>query len=303
MIRGYLIGYDHAQMLLPAPLRWELCRTDGAENERFLFVFPFSSRYSDALRSATRFRALEGSTDVMQGIVDSCTVSMQPDGQYCTISGRGMGALLEDCEHPARFFFDAALDDILSTYVTPLGITSSVNASLFVSNFSVGLGMNSLQILRRFCADAGALPPRFLTDGRISISKTRNVSGHLFHEGMFLSAARSERRSGIIGQLHIVEETGVQTYENTGFLAEGGQCERYSSQIAASLRPEAQIQESMRQRRTLCLTLAGNIWAEPGESTELQLSSLGIQGTFYITQCICIGSTKGLSTEIHLAQY
>ncbi|MDR0889252.1 MAG: hypothetical protein LBM28_01220 [Oscillospiraceae bacterium] len=300
---GYVTNFQQVTTQLPTPIAWEITRTDGEVCDSFRFDFPFEASLRAALSAATRFQAKQAGQVVFFGIVDDYSVSITPRGCICTLRGRGMGGILLDNEVPARTWTNATMDSILNAYAAPFGVTHNTPALSLSGNYAVALGSSAMQALRVFALNAGALPPRFLNNGALSIALTRTNSGFQFHEGELLSARLHDCRKGVISKQYSRKSGNITLLGNATFLAEGGAAQKYSAITNQSLLAAPRIALSKRERRTLQLLFTGSFLAEPSKRVQVTLPSLNLSDWFYVTQCKSTSDADGTLCELTLSQY
>ena len=302
MIRFYSISYDGVQTELPSAKSWSFTRSDMAEGDSFQYEFPWESRLYTALKAATRIMVRQGSSRLFVGVVDEVTVTASLRGRLCRVSGRGLGGLLEDNEYPAQKHTALTANGLFSAYVTPLGLSGEAQIA-GECELSVELGHSAMQAVRNFCRNLGWLPPRFLADGKLWLGSSRSNASLTVTTGNVIDALWRSNRKDVISQVNSVGKTGTATYNNGAFIAEGGQHRLYFDESALEISSMARINESMRKRQTLTVTLPGTAAAEPSKLVPVKLPLLGIDETMYVISCRSSFDGRGLLCELDLAKY
>ena len=302
MIRFSSISHEGVQTDLPMAKSWSFTRSDVADGDSFQYEFPWESRLYAPLKAATRMFVRQGESRLFVGMVDEVTVTASARGRICRVSGRGLGGLLEDNEYPAQEHTALTATGLISAYALPCGISGEAQTS-GSCGLSVELGHSAMQAVRNFCRNLNWLPPRLLADGKLWLASTRNTAALTVTTGNVIEASWHSNRKDVISQVISVGKTETSTYNNEAFLGEGGRHRLYFSESAMEIPGNARINESMRKRQTLTVTLPGTAAAEPSELVPVKLPLLGIDETMYVTSCRSSFDGRGLLCELELARF
>lgn len=269
---------------LPAALAWEIERSDGEEQESFLYRFPFRSGWRETLANALRFYAKEDGATVFCGTVDHFSLLLDGGGTVCELRGRGMAGILADNEQPARAAASITGAQLIASYLTPYGISAAYSSLTTLSSFSVAMGTSAWQVVRDYCDFAGFLRPRFQANGALLLTAAREASGKRFTEAQAVKLSIRDCREGIVSKLCRVGKNGTQTFLNERYISDGGMCTQYENAVGKV--PAARvIARAMEKRRRVELTLTGSFSAEPSQSVTLELTPFSLSGTFYVAKC------------------
>lgn len=289
---GVLYLCDGQEVELPTLLRWTLIRTDGAACDSFSVAFCYQAEWEAVLRKAVRFRAVSNGVTRFFGIVDEYEAVYNARGLEVTVLGRGMAGLLMDNQVGLREYYWVRLSDILRNYVTPYGVTASYEKNYFLQSYAVDYGTSAWQALTGFCLWAGNIQPRCSADGTLIISEKKGKTVSLSHPERVIAAQWNSCRYGVYSK--VVAKNAATKLEtavtNKEFLAMGGNAvrritiPRKNSCRAGKVSAEMELKASTEKARVLRLTLADPFFSEPGDRVTLELSRLGIQGDFYVSE-------------------
>lgn len=204
-------------------------------------------------------------------------------GRRLVLRGRGMDALLEDCEFDAQTGTGITPAALATRVLQPVGLSAWSDAQSATGTLKTALGSTGSSIVQDYCASAGLLPPRMLADGRVCLTATRRSGGTALQGGTVRE--RSVQALAGIGVLH----AAGTTYENPA----GGRETRWRS--ALGWPAAAEFARSMRDRDAVRLTLPGTHALEPGTTAEVG------GRTLTLTDCALRGSAAGITTELALA--
>ena len=137
------------------------------------------------------------------------------------LRGRGMDALLEDCEFDAQTGTGITPAALATRVLQPVGLSAWSDAQSATGTLKTALGSTGSSIVQDYCASAGLLPPRMLADGRVCLTATRRSGGTALQGGTVRE--RSVQALAGIGVLH----AAGTTYENPA----GGRETRWRSAL------------------------------------------------------------------------
>lgn len=296
---GYIISCGGARTQLPALLQWSVRRTDGDPCDSFSVQFAARESTIALLEQAAEFQGFEGRTLVCTGIVDDFEVRLDQNGLLAEVSGRGMAARLMDMQTPAAEYLSAQLEDILSAYVRPCGITKIQADEMGpVANFVVQTGASCYQALAGFCRHSAEIAPRFLADGTLVLQKQRPGKIIRLTQG-FTQAQYARRRYGVAAK-QVLINTRDGSYETAlypEFEALGGTSVHYAGRTGDKIRAgfrtaKQRLDDMKRDERLVSVCVPGVFAAEPLDCVELQIDGLGIRKTMTVqeAQSMCDAS-------------
>lgn len=231
-----------------------------------------------------RFSARVDGVGWFTGLADEVLRTESGAGRRLVLRGRGMDALLEDCEFDAQTGTGITPAALATRVLQPVGLSAWSDAQSAAGTLKTALGSTGSSIVQDYCASAGLLPPRMLADrpgvpdGRAQERRHgRCRAGH--GAGALRAGAGGHRRAPRRGT----------TYENPA----GGRETRWRS--ALGWPAAAEFARSMRGRDAVRLTLPGTHALEPGTTAEYG------GRTLTLTDCALRGSAAGITTELTLA--
>lgn len=173
---------------------------------------------TDACASAPAWTAWAGS----RALRTRCCARKAGPGARLVLRGRGMDALLEDCEFDAQTGTGITPAALATRVLQPVGLSAWSDAQSATGTLKTALGSTGSSIVQDYCASAGLLPPRMLADGRVCLTATRRSGGTALQGGTVRE--RSVQALAGIGVLH----AAGTTYENPA----GGRETRWRSALA-----------------------------------------------------------------------
>lgn len=253
---------------LPGPVTaWSILRTDRLGKDSFRVELADAALPDGRLRFSARVDGVGWFT----GLADE------------VLRGRGMDALLEDCEFDAQTGTGITPAALATRVLQPVGLSAWSDAQSATGTLKTALGSTGSSIVQDYCASAGLLPPRMLADGRVCLTAARRSGGTALQGGTVRE--RSVQALAGIGVLH----AAGTTYENPA----DGRETRWRS--ALGWPAAAEFAWSMRDRDAVRLTLPGTHALEPGTTAEYG------GRTLTLTDCTLRGSAAGITTELTLA--
>lgn len=137
-------------------IQWEILRTDGSSADSFSLQVPLLPEYGTSLPTAVRVTMQEDAQVVFCGLVDEVVLQAGTSGLLAVVTGRGLAARLMDNQTVGTQFYSVGVEDILSRYVLPYGITAIRRDANIrrLSLFSVPTGISCWQALCGFCLHA-----------------------------------------------------------------------------------------------------------------------------------------------------
>ena len=304
ILSGILTCGDGTRLSLPPLSAWELTRTDGEPCGAFSLRFPADGKTAAQLGKAERFAGFCGGKTVFTGVVDECEVRLDGGGLRAGVFGRDRTALLMDRECRAVEFESAQLEDILSGFVRPQGI-SKISAGDFpaVPAFAVRTGESCWRVLCGFCRHSAGVQPRFAADGTLILRKDGGKALALTEKNGPSELRWHRSRCDEIAEQTIVDLTR-RTAESVKNPAGGTRHEvavRSGRTLKADWHTAAQrIGESRRDSERLELTLPYGFAAEPGDRISAALPHPGIAGRFRTVSASTRCDGGGLRTRLAL---
>lgn len=258
---------------------WSILRTDRLGKDSFRVELADAALPDGRLRFSARVDGVGWFT----GLADEVLRTESGAGRRLVLRGRGMDALLEDCEFDAQTGTGITPAALATRVLQPVGLSAWSDAQSATGTLKTALGSTGSSIVQDYCASAGLLPPRMLADGRVCLTATRRSGGTALQGGTVRE--RSVQALAGIGVLH----AAGTTYENPA----GGRETRWRS--ALGWPAAAEFARSMRGRDAVRLTLPGTHALEPGTTAEVD------GRTLTLTDCALRGSAAGITTELALA--
>lgn len=291
---GTLYTADHRMFQLPPLLSWRVTHTGTVPCDSFSVTFVYCKKMAEALRLAAGFVAEEGGMVMLRAVVDEYTVDLNSGGLTATVSGRGYAARLLDNESRPVTYQEATLDEIIRQHVAPYGVSCKSAAKLRAGDvFTVAAGTSQWKALENFCRTYGGFSPRFHQDG--SLIAAPESGGRLLQindDSPVLACTLREDHYGVLSEALIIDKTRNVSYSvtNPELLRKGGRCRRViytpgqSTWAAMRYTGEYQIEQSRQDEWAAELTLPGSFLAFPGDRVKLDLSRLGLSGTFRVAE-------------------
>lgn len=291
---GRIITCQHQIFELPALLEWSVVHTGTVPCDTYSVTFLYDKTMAEPLHLAAGFLAMVDEEVMLRGIVDEYTVELGEDGLLATVTGRGYAARLLDNESRPMTYQTAALEEIIRNHVTPYGIVTAELAQVrSTTPYTVAAGTSQWKVLESFCKTYGGFEPRFGRDGRL-LAVPEETEGWLEigDTSPVLSCVLREDHYGVLTEVLVIDKTRNASYsvQNRDMLDRGGQCRRVvytpgqSTWAAMRYTGEYQIQESAKEEKTVELTLPGSFLAFPGDTVELKLERMGLDGTYRVAE-------------------
>lgn len=224
---------------LPGPvMAWSILRTDRLGKDSFRVELADAALPDGRLRFSARVDGVGWFT----GLADEVLRTESGAGRRLVLRGRGMDALLEDCEFDAQTGTGITPAALATRVLQPVGLSAWSDAQSAAGTLKTALGSTGSSIVQDYCASAGLLPPRMLADGRVCLTATRRSGGTALQGGTVRE--RSVQALAGIGVLH----AAGTAYENPA----GGRETRWRS--ALGWPAAAEFARSMRGRDAVRLT-------------------------------------------------
>ncbi|MBP3486227.1 MAG: hypothetical protein J6J81_05235, partial [Oscillospiraceae bacterium] len=292
---GRIFTSDHKVYDLPPLLSWRVNLTGGVPCDSYSVTFLYRKEMAPVLRLAAGFLGMEYGQIVSRGIVDEYTVDLGGNGITATITGRGAAARLLDNESRPVTYQAATLAEIIRCHVTPYGVVTREIADVRANSvYTVAAGCSQWKALVDFCRTYGGFLPRFATNGALLAVPERAPKKRLTigETDPVLACSLREDHYGVLTEALVIDKTRNTSYsvKNPEMIARGGQCRRVvytpgqSTWDAMRYTGEYQIEKSREEEKVITVTLPGNFLAYPGERVTLNLSRLGISGTFRVAE-------------------
>lgn len=308
-MKGYIVNKAGVQTELPEFLSWDVCHGIGEPCDWFEVSFIYYSDQLSALRSACGFVAKNGAVTVFTGVVDEFSVSIDKNGSVVTISGRSNAAKLLDNELCAGEYAALSSEEMISSFITPFGISSvAAGTAKTVNAFTVSTGESAWSAVRRFCRYAWNTVPFFAPNGALILNDRQGNTVTVDALKDAASIDCSFERYGIISDIRVKNRvTGASyTINNDDFIASGGMSHRELTQPktadadAARYTAQYQIAESMRGKNTVKLCLTRQFACFPGDRVALTAAKLGVSGTFKVISSHCWADSVSAGTTVTL---
>ena len=299
---GYVTTCDGRREALPALLQWDIKLTDGDPCDGFSVCFPYERTLAQTLRKAVYFTAEEDGGTVFTGVVDDYEVTLDARGLLAEMTGRGMAARLLDNQVRAAEYVSAQLEDILSTYVRPYGVTKiRADAMPEVERFVVETGYTCWQVLAGFFRHSAGIFPRFPPDGTLVLEQETAGKTVRLRQAQCLRVRMTDSRYGLSSrQVMVNTRTGMQTAaENGKFIALGGSCVKVHGMTGSKLRAtwrtaQQRLEDDRRGKRLIEVRVPGAFTAQPADRVELELEKMGIAGTYTVQAAESVCGADGM---------
>ena len=306
---GYIISSSGAEIELPPFLSWDVCHGLGEPCDWFEVSFIYYSHQLSKLQSACRFRAEHNGATVFTGVVDEYSISIDEHGSVVTISGRSPAALLLDNELPAASYAALSSESLISSFITPYGISQVVSgAAKTLGSFSVSTGESAWSAVKRFSRYAWGTTPFFTPEGVLILNGRQGSNITVDADKDAHAVKLRDERYGIISDVCVKNRvTGASyTVRNEDFIARGGKSHREltvpktTGADAARYTAEYQIAESVRGRHLIELTLTKQFACFPGDIIELSSTALGVSGSYRVSASHCWADSFSAGTIVTL---
>ena len=306
---GYIISSSGAETELPPFLSWDVCHGLGEPCDWFEVSFIYYSHQLSKLQSACRFRAEHNGATVFTGVVDEYSISIDEHGSVVTISGRSPAALLLDNELPAASYAALSSESLISSFITPYGISQVVSgAAKTLGSFSVSTGESAWSAVKRFSRYAWGTTPFFTPEGVLILNGRQGSNITVDADKDAHAVKLRDERYGIISDVCVKNRvTGASyTVRNEDFIARGGKSHREltvpktTGADAARYTAEYQIAESVRGRHLIELTLTKQFACFPGDIIELSSTALGVSGSYRVSASHCWADSFSAGTIVTL---
>ncbi len=306
---GYIISSSGAETELPPFLSWDICHGLGEPCDWFEVSFIYYSHQLSKLQSACRFRGEHNGATVFTGVVDEYSISIDEHGSVVTILGRSPAALLLDNELPAASYAALSSESLISSFITPNGISQVVSgAAKTLGSFSVSTGESAWSAVKRFSRYAWGTTPFFTPEGVLILNGRQGSNITVDADKDAHAVKLRDERYGIISDVRVKNRvTGASyTVRNEDFIARGGKSHREltvpktTGADAARYTAEYQIAESKRGRHLIELTITKQFACFPGDIIELSSTALGVSGSYRVSASHCWADSFSAGTIVTL---
>lgn len=306
---GYIISSSGTETELPEFLSWDICHGIGEPCDWFEVSFIYYPNQLLRLQSACRFRAEHGGSVVFTGVVDEYSISIDENGSVVTISGRSPAALLLDNELPAAQYASLSSESLISSFVTPYGISAVIgDASKTLGSFTVSTGESAWSAVKRFSRYAWGTTPFFTPDGALILNGRQGKNVTVNADTDSASIKLRDERYGIISDVRVKNRvTGASyTVRNEDFISRGGKSHREitvpktTGADAARYTAEYQITESKRGKHFIELALTKQFACFPSDIVALSSTALGISGSYKVIASHCWADSFSAGTIVTL---
>lgn len=305
---GYLKDNMGKVYRLPPLVSWQMLYTDGKDGtDAFEICFPYIDGIGEIMDGLCGFFAEHEKERVFTGIVDEYKIGFTQNGNTVSVSGRGMGGVLLDNACRARQYLTAGLDDVLSAYVYPYGITVSEKIPMdTITNYSVSQGSSAMSALSVFTEFSAGVTPRFSKTGSLILNNaSKRMLSFSPEAGMEMNV--SGVRHDVFSTVTVIRSDGKEyRAENDAFIRDGGKAERYVSvpkttgYDAMHFSAKYRIDKSMQKRKTMTVKTAKLFAAEPCDS--VVIPSGPFRGNYSVASVICFADADGSGSRIVLRE-
>ncbi len=310
---GRIFTSDHRVYDLPQPIAWTVTHTGTVPCDSYEMTVLYRPEMAPVLRLAAGFACIHEGVTVLRGIVDEYTVRMDAAGMTAVITGRGYAARLLDNESRPVTYQGATLEEIIRCHVRPYGISCGAFADVKADSvYTVAAGTSQWKALENFCRTYGGFSPRFARDGKLlAVPETPGKSLCIGDDDPVLSCTLREDHYGVLTEVLVIDKTRNASYsvKNREMIDLGGQCRRVvytpgqSTWAAMRYTGEYQIEKSREEEKTVTLRLPGSFPAFPGDTVRLDLTHMGLSGTFRVAETENVFSAdKGAAATLILKE-
>lgn len=149
---------------LPGPVTaWSILRTDRLGKDSFRVELADAALPDGRLRFSARVDGVGWFT----GLADEVLRTESGAGRRLVLRGRGMDALLEDCEFDAQTGTGITPAALATRVLQPVGLSAWSDAQSATGTLKTALGSTGSSIVQDYCASAGHARPRAGHDGGV----------------------------------------------------------------------------------------------------------------------------------------
>ena len=306
-MRAIIIDEKRNEYEIMSIMSFELRRTDGSSCDGFEITFPCDS--TKILDSAMGFRFEHEGKIVFTGMIDECDVSYDK-GMIVTVSGRGMGAVLSDSEAQSCEINNATVDDIMSKFVTPLGVSCTyMKAMPKVSLFKVSSGNSIFSVVSDFAAQSDGSNVYFSNDGTLVISKDIGNIVEINDDCRAFDVEYRNKRYGLISKVTVKNTRGkTVTVRDDLLINKGINASRVVMTTLDRTTGDMEkigrriIEKSKSECSTLFLTLPMLFAAEPLDICAVNMKKLNISGNFKVFESVTWAEGKSFGTRLYMRE-
>ena len=289
----------------------DLRLTDGEPCDSAELELIHSDSLANAALSCQRVLVSDEDGPIFTGVPDEISLKLTQQGSRLCISARGLAALMMQRECEGAQFVLAAMEDILSKYVFPCGITDVDCGSLpALPLFSVNSGETCWGALCDYAAWSAGIRPRFSPSGTLILREDGYGGKRLRVDSSLpvISAELTRKSYGVISSCTVRERTSGRTltHSDSSLVSQGISANAVmtapNGYLSAYLpRARALVEESARGFVTASITLAEPFAMSPGDSVELALPG-GISGSFIVSEARTLLGPSGGSSVCGLVR-
>lgn len=286
-----IYGSDGTVLEVPTILNWSMTLTDGDPCGCYSVEFVTDYAWGRSVLQGATLRMGENGVTYFTGVVDEVTFQVGTGGWTGTIYGRDLAARLLDNEARATEFITAYLDDIISGYVNPCGLTAVRSDTILpINGYYVASGESCWRAVEGFCRHSGDICPRFLRDGTLALGYGSGDSHQITDSDPVLSLEWQYNLADELSRIVEVDlvRNDVTTHVNDQWQGEGSHQQVMLSTTrttAASWKTADQrIGESRQDKVVLTLKLDGRWDALPLDTVSVYLYQWGITGSFSVAE-------------------
>ena len=315
-MQGILINKNGTEYELEALTSWDICHGLGEPCDYFEVTALYDPDMLPVLYDAVRFRAENDGDTVFYGVVDEYIISIDEKGGTVTVNGRSLAALLMDNELPKCTHYTLSRSALLSSYVTPFGVTDAAPCPTLPSLllFPVRDGDSAWSVLKRWCLKAAHTLPRFSKTGTLLMTGAAGTTKTLNADTQATAIRYRDERYGVLSKITVKNRVNDASYTvtNSALIARGGRCERYMytdifdntisdpSQLGDHYNGEYQIERSKQGKHCIEVTVPELFFCFPGDTVRFTSTVLGVSGSYPVSSTHCWADSLGAGTVITL---
>ena len=197
--------------------------------------------------------------------------------------------------------------EIIRCHVTPYGVSAGEVAPIRAwKPYTVAAGVSQWKALEDFCQTYGGFSPRFARDGKLlAVPEGKNVQSlNIGDRDPVLACSLREDHYGVLTEVLVIDKNRNAMYsvKNKDMIERGGQCRKVvykpGQTTWADMRytGEYQIEQSQKGELEVSITLPGSFLAFPGDIIALEISKMGLKGTFRVAEAENVFSGKAGAT-------
>ncbi len=298
-------GYE-----LPEPYAWRISQSLGLPCGAVSLSFDCEDKHGAILQQAETVSVLRDVDVLFRGVVDSFHLSADASGRWVGLSGRSLGARLQDNMAAPGAYAVASWNDLIRAYVTPLGLKTAAVSLPSVRDFKVESQQSVWRVLSDFVTLAGGGVPVVTPEGILTVMKPgQNAQPVLMlTENTPVTTRRfTYDRYDVIAQVTVRNRDTQASYvlKNSAYSGPLGRRQVLTgvgAEGVAAMENEAKqrMAESMRRLVVGQVTLPGGFTAAAGDVVDVSCGAECFHGRYVVWLSETSCDDGGLSTRLEL---